>query len=651
MDEPKTLEALKAGWWERWWSADYSWSGLEQKSLGADSAPWEESRGLHGEESLQAYWRRNPATGRERSDEEMEESGELIRAPDNTLWHLAHVPLIWKNQQEAKLGWDATRKNHLTNILHERLSSADASYIDANNPENSRDGRAQLSGMVLSEYFSFKKYELVSDHHPSVRLVCFQTWFEKILAVELDFREEADFSNAFFANSVNFSKSKIQGNVIFNSAIFGGRAVFFETEFEKNVMFPGVFFFKGLSFSKARIRGDANFFDAEVMANSSFDDADFFGVARFERTKFRDLAIFRRSHFHGQANFFRAEISAGNSFFGSRFDQRANFDYSSFNEVARFASSSFGGRTSFRGALFTRGALFEEINDWGDKPSEWGRAFFDTKASGLMSFERSTIPPFGIFHGLHLERGSLLSLDDPGAATMKAAFAKQLSEILDERRRTSSDQKNDLGDQFNRLSADLVGGCRFLKNYFEAIADRDLAQRFFRFELEARMKSGEIEKMERWVFGGYRIFSDYGASIGRPLKWLASSVFVFWFFYWFIAATWLNPSLSQIRPSNEPYSIQNVFEVKDHFLRGDFSAINLAPILGALSFSAHRTFPIGAWDVKAEDKDNNMRKILLGDGEGGAHFTVRALATIQSIFSLAMIFLSGLAIRRRFKMD
>ncbi len=106
MDDPKSLDALKAHWWERWWSADYSWYGLDHKTLGADAAPWEESRGPHGEESLQAYWRRDPGTGRERSDEEMEEGGELIRAPDNTLWHLAHVPLIWKNQQEAKLSWD-----------------------------------------------------------------------------------------------------------------------------------------------------------------------------------------------------------------------------------------------------------------------------------------------------------------------------------------------------------------------------------------------------------------------------------------------------------------------------------------------------------------------------------------------------------------
>jgi hypothetical protein len=126
---------------------------------------------------------------------------------------------------------------------------------------------------------------------------------------------------------------------------------------------------------------------------------------------------------------------------------------------------------------------------------------------------------------------------------------------------------------------------------------------------------------------------------------------IFAMLYWIIAAVWLNPISSQTTPNGELYPIQTISEVSERFSKGHFSEIDTRPMLGAASFSFHRTFPFGAWDVKAEDKDNNMRKLLLGDGEGGANFTVRVLATIQSIFSLAMIFLSGLAIRRRFKMD
>jgi hypothetical protein len=260
------------------------------------------------------------------------------------------------------------------------------------------------------------------------------------------------------------------------------------------------------------------------------------------------------------------------------------------------------------------------------------------------------MPPLSAFDGLHLESGASLVLDDPGYKKMTEAFSTELAEIG-----TKSTKESTGIDTLGRPDAvfysSLASGCRFLKKYFDSIGDKDLFQRFARFELEARMKSDEIGWLEKRVFAGYRLFSDFGASIVRPFAWLACSVPIFATLYWIIGAVWLNPISSQTKPIGEPYPIQTISEVSHRFFKGDFSEIDTRPMLGAASFSFHRTFPFGAWDVKAEDKDNNMRKLLLGDGEGGANFTVRVLATIQSIFSIAMIFLSGLAIRRRFKMD
>lgn len=623
MVDPENWESIKTEWWQRWWRADYSWHGLADKTLGADDIPWEESQGLFGETSLQAYWRRDFATGQQRTDEELESIGELIRAPDKTLWHLAHVPLKWRNEEPGKSQWDNQKKIQLATILRQKLSNTDVSYIDANDSRNSRDGRAQFSGMVFPWNFSFKNPHLITSHQALVRMVCFRSWIEQISAVELDFLEDLDFSESFFVKSVNFSKCKIQGNMIFNSTKFGGRASFFETQFEKNVMLPGALFSGAVNFSKARIQRDANFFDADLRGSSSFDGIHFFGQARFEKAKFWLNASFRHAHFHAYANFFHTKFSAENTFYRARFDQRTNFDYSSFESVARFTSSSFGGRSSFRGALFHSGALFEEIQKWGEKPSDWGRAFFDAKASRLLSFEHSTVPPFGAFQGLRLESGAFLSFDDPGITTMKAVFKEQLSEIQKKPRETASNQKHDVGNQFHRLSADLVGGCRFLKNYFESISDRELAQRFFRFELQARMTFGEIGGMERWVFGGYRVFSDYGASIGRPLLWLGFAFISFAFFYWALAAFWLAPEVT--------------FDRK--------------VLIGSFDFSLRQTFPFVITDLKADNAGFNMRKILLGDGDHWQNLLVRSVTVLQTTFSLAMIFLSGLAIRRRFKMD
>jgi hypothetical protein len=260
------------------------------------------------------------------------------------------------------------------------------------------------------------------------------------------------------------------------------------------------------------------------------------------------------------------------------------------------------------------------------------------------------MPPLSAFDGLHLESGASLVLDDPGYKKMTEAFSTELAEI-GTKSATESSENDSVGKPNSALYSNLASGCRFLKKYFDSIGDKDLFQRFARFELEARMKGDEIGWLEKRVFAGYRRFSDFGASIVRPLAWLVCSVPIFAMLYWIIGAVWLNPISLQTKPNSELYPIQTISEVSERFFKGNFSEIDTRPMLGALSFSAHRTFPFGAWDVKAEDKDNNMRKLLLGDGEGVANFTVRVLATVQSIFSLAMIFLSGLAIRRRFKMD
>lgn len=92
MTEQKTRETLEAEWWDKWWTAGYSWGALANHSLG-DELLEDKKKGLFGESSLQDYWRRDPETGKQRTDEEMRQAGELVQTPDGELWHRAHVPL------------------------------------------------------------------------------------------------------------------------------------------------------------------------------------------------------------------------------------------------------------------------------------------------------------------------------------------------------------------------------------------------------------------------------------------------------------------------------------------------------------------------------------------------------------------------------
>jgi hypothetical protein len=173
------------------------------------------------------------------------------------------------------------------------------------------------------------------------------------------------------------------------------------------------------------------------------------------------------------------------------------------------------------------------------------------------------------------------------------------------------------------LLDDLAGGCRVLKKYFESQGDRERSQRFFRHELEARMKSDEVGRLERLIFWAYRWSSDYGASIGLPLFLLFGSIAIFAIPYWVVSAFLVAPTGL---PKAQLWA-------------------------GSLDFSLQRAFPFVALDGRGDTNEFSMRKILLGEGERCMYVGMRVLVTIQSIFSLAMIFLSGLAIRRRFKMD
>ncbi len=365
--------------------------------------------------------------------------------------------------------------------------------------------------------------------------------------------------------------------------------------------------------------------------------------------KFCNFAYFSRALFYSSFSFENVEFQSKAFFSKSKFEEEVSFSSVFFLKNA--GSDDFQGAFEFQGAFFSGGVIFSDTNRWGKSHIPWSRAFFDAKTSGALSFVRSPLPPLSAFHGLKLDNGALLSFDDPGTMATLASFSEQLSRIKAKPKKSSTSKEKLTPDQANRLLDDLAGGCRVLKKYFESQGDRERSQRFFRLELEARMKSDEVGRLERLIFWAYRWSSDYGASIGRPLARLACSVPCFAILYWIIAAACLSPISTQTKPIGEPYPIQTISEVSDRLFKGHFSQIDAKPMLGALSFSAHRAFPFGAWDVKAEEKDNNMRKLLLGDGEGVAHFTVRVLATIQSIFSIAMIFLSGLAIRRRFKMD
>ncbi|MCA3314442.1 MAG: pentapeptide repeat-containing protein [Roseomonas sp.] len=500
MTEQKTRETLEDEWWDRWWTEDYSWNGLARQPLGG-SYFGEERRGAFGEKSLQEYWRREPDSEKTRTDEELLAAGELTRAPDGALWHIVHVPITWKDRTRAKSNWNNETKRKLSDTLQLRLLNTDDSFIDASHSDEILDGRAQFSGAVLTEDFLLKLAGDTSESVQPTRIVCRQAWIKLLIASEAEFSDEVEFSNVFFSGAVSFYKAVFHRNLELRDAIFGGEAWFFKAEFMENAYFSRAKVFGNFMFQDTKIHGAVNFYDASLCGESNFANTEFYGNAWFMCSKFLHSGTFERAHFHANASFARSKFLDDPYFDEAIFDKDVYFDFSDFAKKASFTGASFAGQTSFRGVSLLGGALFEEVKQWGDKLN-WSRAFFDSKTSGTLSFERSPLPPLSAFHGLKLDNGALLSFDDPGTMATLASFSEQLSSIKDTKENASGSKEKISPDHANRLLDDLAGGCRVLKKYFESQGDRERSQRFFRLELEARMKSDDVGRLGRELING-----------------------------------------------------------------------------------------------------------------------------------------------------
>lgn len=615
MAEPKTHEALEAEWWDRWWLSDYSWNGLARRGLGGGFATVG-PRGLFGEESLQEYWRHDPKTGRRRTDDEMRAVGELIPGVDQELWHLAHVPLKWKEERHAKLGWGPELNARLYDILLLRLASCREGH-------GNLDGRTQFSGVVLNRSLQLVTANLQDGGPRPLYLSCDHAWLRSLFGLGITITGDLNLSDSFISETTSFSRATFEGDLICESVRFGGDAHFDTASFKGDLVFTEAFALKMLKFDHAHFYRNASFERAVVKGLSSFDRGKFNQLADFTEASFGQDVAFVGAEFSGKVDFFASRFMRKATFNATRFTGVSDFSLCSFEDIPIFSAVKIEENIRFERAKFLQGAFFDRILSWGRTPTACSRTFFDATAAGSLTFDGSPPPFLGAFNGLHLERGALLSFDDPGTKATLASFSEQLSTIKDAKENASGSKEKLTPDQANRLLDDLASGCRVLKKYFESQGDRERSQRFFRLELEARMKSDEVGRLDRLIFWAYRRSSDYGASIGRPLLGLFLAFVGFALFYWAIAALWFAPTA--------------VFDWK--------------LFVGSFDFSLRQTVPFVATDMRAENAGFNMRKILLGDGDRWQHLLLRCVTVLQTTFSLAMIFLSGLAIRRRFKMD
>lgn len=689
MTEPKTRDQLEKEWWDAWWAADYSWEGLAKKPVGQNRHTIH--GGLHGEQTLQDYWRRDPATGAVRDDATLRATGELVEF-EGTTFHIAHVPVksrgggvTWK----ADLGhpeWAG-----LDTMFRVRLATAADTRTDALGYAVAPDGRAQFAGAVLRGMVLRP-----TDIEAPLTICCHAT---ALLGVtdwsKTQFGIGTDFSSTLFADKVVFSGARFSGFVSFNRAIFFDKAEFGFSRFTApayflDVVFCGYADFYGASFKSDAVFRSAKFvekamFHSANISIAAFDFSVFSAAVSFEKATFGGAATFLGASFEADAEFLDAKFSADTTFNGARFHrgarfrrsgfangadfagtkflgdasfQRGNsgksgemrFDHAEFQQQAYFKAWQFGGSTHFDGAHFVDDvdfsaatfdglASFERIL-WPKDARHWHSAFDQTLFRATASFTGAGFLSYAAFDGATFERG--MQIDDATERASKQQFLMEKKAAIgaaaadgatfevEERKK-----RERMRDSVTR--AEVAGHVRRQRE--ERLKQLERGCRVLKQAMErASNKSREqllyrfelqARRAQKGLPPGEALFSDlYGATSDY--------------------------GASMVRPFLSLAFLVVAFAAL--FLGWAF-ALGLVgrgalatDVWHALDLSWANVFkPLSALSGEAV-KEGTLGHALLND-RPGVSFAVRAVSTLQSLLAIVLAFLFALAVRRRFQIS
>ncbi len=359
---------------------------------------------------------------------------------------------------------------------------------------------------------------------------------------------------------------------------------------------------------QAAFVGNAYFWQTAFFGYANFMKATFCGNVCFRNATFSGNADFRYATFSGDADFMKATFSRDVIFADAAFSGDADFGETKFHSKTIFRATRFEEHTIFKLAKFEGDTSFED-GVFGEREQNWRRAFIGAVFEEQLDWTGVSSIHMSAFSGAILEKGLLLDRESEFDARQTFDKAVNLA-------RTSGE----FDDALNALQ----GGALKLRLAMEQESDIRRAHWFYRFELIARQKQSGTARQERWISWLYGILSDYGASVKTPLLYVLIVAIVVWLMIYLglILQTGELPTLLRWAPLDKR--------------------------LGhAFGFSISNVFPLGGF--------GEARELLLKPAEGEIYSWSNAIygfiATIQSLFSLILIFLSGLAIRRRFQIS
>jgi uncharacterized protein YjbI with pentapeptide repeats len=410
----------------------------------------------------------------------------------------------------------------------------------------------------------------------------------------------AQFNNVIWLANADFSDAAFLAASTFKNSIFGRLARFSETVFLGNSIFEGATFSRKVDFLGANtwrpvFSSDTNIRNANVEFLERFHSdlhlaADFWEKrGSFHRVTFKD-AIFA-----GEANF------SGRSFLSP-----ANFSGAIFLGPTNFSNSRIHESMSFQSAFFVPVRAPSKQNQ------------------GIL-LERMEPPLQKSNEALAEIRG--LQVDTP--------FVRQLSYQAEPDQISFFKERTRILLESPETLIRYQDGFRFLRRQMEARSDSSQAYAFYRLELETRRERTDLEGhwWEEPVSNLYGRLSAYGSNPIYPLAWLVLIVPLFGALYAAMGSLWTtNVSMEDLFRGIEFSAAQSVtfgFWNELHPC-SDLAALSEIPPPNELFCEDHPNVHPEAY--------SSLSQLSLG-----------VLSTLQSVISLILLFLSALAIRRRFQ--
>lgn len=494
---------------------------------------------------------------------------------------------------------------------------------------------------------------------PPLRNALTNEWYEE---------SEADFSGHNFAKGADFNGFTFPGNANFRDVQFSADSDFQEAIFSANAYFQNAQFMADVDFLSAHFSQQADFRDARFLTGADFTNVKFRADASFGNALFSGYSNFQDAHFFANADFIKANFGDDTSFQDADFHEFADFHDAKFSAVVDFQDAKFFSKTSFLNTKFKGNTIFLETQFHESVSFQDVHFFADADFQDAEFFEEAKFRQASFAGLATFDRTKYRGLADYYAIKSNSAFSLAEAEFqitpdfveADFRRPPRLDnlvvepkQKPDLADPTGVSSIhgverakgngrlDRAARWRALKSLAIDAHDHPREMQFFAGEIIARRGVDDKRWHGAWLFGwAYQAFSDFGRSIYRPLLLLL----LIWTSFSCVYA-YLSPNLNDLR---------GVLSVP--CVDGDDKLYR-----ASLQLSFHKTLPIPS--IGGAEKINQNYACLYGvhpyegyrKGELGRSFTpkipwqVSSFGTIQSIFSLVLLFLVFLAIRNHFR--